>query len=40
MAVFVLVEGGFGGFCGGRRCGGVSATEHTLSSRMDAGDMF
>ena len=35
-----LVLGGFCGFCGGRRCGGVSATEHTLSSRRDAGDMF
>ena len=35
-----LVEGGFCGFCGGRRCGGVRATEHTLSSRRDAGDMF
>ena len=35
-----MVEGGFCGFCGGRRCGGVRATEHTLSSSMDAGDMF
>ena len=35
-----LLAGGFCGFCGGRRCGGVSATVHTLSSRRDAGDMF
>ena len=34
-----LLLGGLCGFCGGRRCGGVSATVLTSSS-MYAGDMF
>ena len=35
-----LVEGGFCGFCGGRRWGGVRAMAVMLSRRRDAGDMF